>query len=147
MPAKSISAAQIIGVLAFTLALFFVVAFATKSIDAYRLRGWGDRLNAEIAGMERQREELQEEVRRRQSMAWVDEVLREAGWVPKGVISVVAVTSTPNPELSPAPQPLLAETSSPLEQQTLFDNPNWEAWQRLIWGFDGGEDSYYTEYR
>ena len=41
-PIRPITTAQIIGILAATLALFFMVAFATKSVDAFRLRAWRD---------------------------------------------------------------------------------------------------------
>ena len=139
---RPISGAQITGVLAFTLALFFVVAFATKSVDAYRLRSWRDRLESEIAGMQRQREELEQVVQRRQSMAWVQEALRDAGWLPEDVVSIVAVTTTPVPGASPTPQPLATPTPRPLRAEALFDNPNWGAWQRLIWGFDQEADLY-----
>ena len=40
--------------------------------DAYRLRAWRDRLQVEIVAMERERAALQEELRRRQTMTWLD---------------------------------------------------------------------------
>ncbi|MBC7237331.1 MAG: hypothetical protein H5T69_15930, partial [Chloroflexi bacterium] len=86
---RAITSAQLVGILAFTLALFFVVAFATKTADAYRLRNWRDQLRQEIADMERQRAALQAEIERRQSMAWVDQVLRSSGYLPEGVVRVI----------------------------------------------------------
>ena len=133
---KGVSTQQIIAILASTLALFFLVAFATKSVDAYRLRSWQDRLCEDISAMERQREELQRELLRRHSTAWVEEVLRDAGKLPEGVVAIVPVPLTP----SPAPIPTVNETPTPRiplsSTQALFDNPHWSAWKRLIWEFD-----------
>jgi hypothetical protein len=140
IPSRPVSAAQIAGIMTFTLALFFMVAFATNSVDAYRLRAWRDRLGDEIAEMERERLDLEQEVRRRQSPAWIDQVLRDSGWVPPDVVSVIAIpvqgsapavggdaaTSTDEP----------ARAVAPALSGDVFDNENWRAWQGLIWGFD-----------
>lgn len=137
---RPISPQQIVAVLAATLVLFFMVAFTTKSLDAYRLRTWRDRLYEEIAQMEHQREELQEELRRRQSRAWLEEVLRDAGYLPSDVVSVVVYTVTPAPvpdavvEATPTPTPVPAWSAA------WFDNPHWRAWQRLIWGGSSAEN-------
>lgn len=129
--AYRITPRRIVGALAVGLTLFFVVAFGTKALDAYRLRAWRDRLQGEIAALERERDGLKEELRRRQSMAWVDEQLREAGLVPPGVVSVVAVHAGPDLEATPAApsrEPAAAEPT----RTALFDNPHWDAWWRLI---------------
>ena len=91
---RAIGVGQVAGIVAFTLALFFVIAFATKSVEAYRLRSWRDRLQGEIDEMHRRRQELEEEITRRQSMSWVDEALRDAGWVAEGVVAVIAIPAT-----------------------------------------------------
>ncbi|MGI5917267.1 MAG: hypothetical protein ACOX9A_12570, partial [Anaerolineae bacterium] len=57
---RNVSAAQIVGVMTFTLALFFMVAFATKSVESYQLRAWRDRLESDIAEMEREKQNLEE---------------------------------------------------------------------------------------
>jgi len=126
---------RVVGVLAVTLALFFAVAFATKALDAYRLRAWRDRLQVEIVEMERERAALQDELRRRQTMAWLDECLREAGLVPEGVVSVVAVPVEAGEGATVAatdtgPGPAEPKRTAP------FDNPHWDAWRGLIWGLD-----------
>ncbi len=142
LPPRPVTRAQILGVLVTTLALFFVVAFATKSLEAYRLSIWRDQLQSEIQGMVRQRDELSEELRRRQSQAYMEETLREAGQVAGGNVSVVVVRVTPGPIATPAPQdiPASAPTAAlpvvPTSSQGLFRNPYWEAWMRLIRGFD-----------
>ena len=84
--------------------VFFFIAFATKAIQAHALRSWRNRLNSEIAAMERERAELREEVKRRQSTAWVDQILQEVGEVSDGVVSVIAVPSTPEPGRQPGSQ-------------------------------------------
>lgn len=133
-PVRPITTTQIIGILAATLALFFAVAFATKSVDAFRLRAWRDRLQGEIGAMQRQRAELVEEARRRNSVAWMEEVLRDAGQVGPGMVSIIAVTATPGPTAEPTPEvtPTPEETAAP--RSAPFDNPNWDAWWRLIAG-------------
>jgi hypothetical protein len=142
IPPRPVTRAQVIGVLVSTLALFFVVAFATKSLEAYRLSIWRDRLSREIQEMVRQRDELREELRRRQSRAYAEEVLREAGQVAAGSVSVMVVGVTPRPAAMPAPQsapeaaPAAAPATGPVSDQGLFRNPYWEAWKRLIGGFD-----------
>lgn len=136
---RPISPQQIVAVLAATLVLFFLVAFTTKSLDAYRLRTWRDRLQEDIAQMEHQREELQEELRRRQSRAWLEEVLRDAGYLPDDVISVVVYTVTPAPAPQDAAVASPTPTPVPAWSDAWFDNPHWRAWQRLIWG-DSSED-------
>lgn len=137
-PIRPITTAQIIGILAATLALFFMVAFATKSVDAFRLRAWRDQLEGEIEAMQREREELAEEVRRRNSVAWAEEVLRDAGQVGPGMVSVIAVTATPGPTSEPTPvaTPVPVETVVP--RNVPFDNANWDAWWRLIARGAGG---------
>jgi len=135
-PSRPVSTAQIAGVLSSTLALFFVIAFVGKSLEAYRLRRWRDSVRVEIASMVRQRDELEQQVRRRQSDAWVEEVLRDAGQISDGLVRVVAVTFTPHPVVSATPGALPAATPAPAAPPSLFQNQNWRAWQRLIWGFD-----------
>jgi hypothetical protein len=137
---RNVSAAQIVGVMTFTLALFFMVAFATKSVESYQLRAWRDRLESDIAEMEREKQNLEEDLRRRQSVAWVDQVLRDSGRVPTDVVSVIAVPvqqEVPSAEADaglPAAEPSRPVTSALSGMP--FNNENWRAWQALIWGFD-----------
>jgi hypothetical protein len=137
-PSRPITVEQVVGILAATLALFFMVAFLTKSLDAYRLRSWRDRLKVEIAGMGQQREELQEELRRRNSTAWVEEALRDAGQVSDRVVSVMAATSLPVAEPKLSPQVVPTVTPVPALGTSPFDNLYWRAWQELIWGSGQG---------
>ncbi len=162
-PSKGITAAQLMGILAFTLALFFVVSFGTKTVEAYRLRSWRDRLQSDIAEMERERAVLLAEIERRQSMAWVDKVLRASGYVPEGVVRVIVTHAEPTTRdgaaLAQAPTAATPDNASEASIDAapnpstavalwsqLFDGPHWEAWHRLIWGFDEDvEPSYNSE--
>ena len=135
-PSRPVSTAQIAGVLSSTLALFFMVAFVGKSLDAYRLSKWRDSLKVEIAGMVRQRDELEEEIRRRRSVGWAEEVLRDGGQVSDDLVRVIAATFTPNPVASPTVRASPTITPVPVADHTLFQSEHWRAWQRLIWGFD-----------
>jgi hypothetical protein len=160
-PAKGITAAQLMGILAFTLALFFVVSFGAKTVEAYRLRSWRDRLQSDIVEMERERALLHAEIGRRQSMAWVDKVLRASGYVPPGVIRVIVTHAESIPseatavaqELPTSASEVVAERMTDAPPQPfpgvvlwskLFDGPHWEAWQRLIWGFDENTEPGYN---
>ncbi len=159
-PSKGITAAQLMGILAFTLALFFVVSFGAKTVEAYRLRSWRDRLQSDLAEMDRERALLHAEIERRESMAWVDKVLRASGHVPPGVVRViVAQTESPPSDVTAMAETLPASTpevtpetiDAPPQSSTviaiwsgLFDGPHWEAWQRLIWGFDEDVESGYN---
>jgi hypothetical protein len=137
---KPVTVEQVVGILASTLALFFMVAFLAKSLDAYRLRSWRDRLKEEIVGMGQQREELQEELRRRNSKAWVEEALRDAGQVSDRVVSVMVATSIPLAESRPSPQAASVATPGPdISTSYVFNNPHWRAWQELIWGSGRGK--------
>ncbi len=138
-----ITTAQIIGVLVFALALFFLVAFVTKVAEAYRLRNWRDQLEREIAQMERQKKEFREEITRRQSEAWMDKELRAAGWLPKGAERVGVMEATPPSTPQPTPTPSESVLAVPsVGGDTLFHNPHWRAWQKLILGFDEKEEIY-----
>jgi hypothetical protein len=163
-PSKGVTAAQLVGILAFTLALFFVVSFGTKTVEAYRLRNWRDRLQVDIAEMERERAVLHTEIERRKSMAWVDKVLRASGYVPEDVVRVIITHAEATPtsaatmvqELTTTPPDAVSieTTSTALRPATaialwaeLFDGPHWQAWQRLIWGFDEDTESRYNSCR
>ena len=152
-PIRPMATAQIMAVLVFALALFFLIAFATKSVEAYRLRNWRNRLQAEITRLERQREEMEEELRRRGSPAWIDEALRETGRVPEGVVSVLVVPESVPAQPTAFSEPITgaapgaAPGATPESTSALFDNPNWRAWGRLIWGFDEEGDLYYNSGR
>lgn len=137
-PIRPISTSQIIGILAATLALFFMVAFATESVEAYRLRAWRDQLQDEIEAMRRERAELEEEGHRRNSVAWAEEVLRDAGQVGPGMVSVLAITATPGPTPAPTVVATPLPEATPIPRDAPFDNPNWDAWWRLI-ARGGGE--------
>ncbi len=147
---RGITTAQIIGVFVFALVLFFLVAFVTKAVQAYRLRNWRDQLQREIAQMERQKAEFQAEITRRQSEPWLDKELRDAGWVPEDAERVVVVEVTPaasTPQSTPTPQPHTLSLPAVGGDSDMFHNPHWRAWQRLILGFDEEEDMYYNSER
>jgi hypothetical protein len=135
-----ITITQIAAVVGSTLALLFVVAFVTRAMDAYRLRAWRDRLRVEIEDLQREREALYAELERRQTYAWVDEQLRDMGMVPEGVVSVIAVPAGPEPDPgAPVGEDPAARPTPPAQEAGeggWFRNAHWEAWQRLIWGFD-----------
>jgi hypothetical protein len=121
-----------LGILAFTLALFFMFSFASKSVEAYRLRSWRDELRRELAQMERERAELLNEIQYRQSAAWKDQALRDSGWLPPDEIRVI-----PEPGRAASAPPVTDVPPERAEQPghwLLFDNPNWSAWLDLLRG-------------
>lgn len=138
---QSSRVSPLLGVLALCLTLFFVIAFVSQSLQARRLTAWRDSLAAEIESMERECDDLLRERERRESPEYADEVLRQAGYAPKGSVRVVAVPITATPA-SPSATELLAPEPEP-EAETVgdgstgtqwFDNPNWYAWRRLVLG-------------
>ena len=106
-------------------------------LPAARLAG---RLQVEIEDLQREREALYAELERRQTYAWVDEQLRDMGMVPEGVVSVIAVPAGPEPDPgAPVGEDPAARPTPPAQEAGeggWFRNAHWEAWQRLIWGFD-----------
>jgi len=131
---RPITVAQVVGVLALAVIIFFIIAFASKAVTTYRLRAWRDDLQAEIAAMELEKQNLLLEIKRRESMAWVDEALKEAGQVPPGVLAVRLVSPDSVPadrqpsELAGARESLTGR----MEGLRFFDNPNWRAWVQLL---------------
>ena len=136
---QSSRVSPLLGVLALCLTLFFVIAFVSQSLQARRLTAWRDSLAAEIESMERERDDLLLERERRESTEYADEVLREAGYAPKGAVRVVAVPITATPA-SPsatesfAPEPETEPVGDGSTGTQWFDNPNWYAWRRLVLG-------------
>jgi len=135
-PSRPVTAAQVMGIVASTMALFFMVAFVTKSVDAYRLKNWRDRLWGEIDEMIQQRVELEEELQRRESQSWLEEVLRDAGEVGEGMVSVVVAAATPDPRAQVPVSATPASGASASPTGSLLSTPHWKAWMRLLWGFD-----------
>ncbi len=144
---RPITKTQIIGILALTLALFFIVSFATRSVDLYRMKAWRARLESEIAGLRREKLALEFEIRRRESTAWVDQALRGMGRVPPGTLLVTPSEATQGQPSASAPALVgdstpatgLANILTPASAggaataPALFANPTWEAWRKLIW--------------
>ncbi len=142
---KPITVTQVVGLLALILIVLFIGAFASKAIETYRLQNWLNEIEDEIASMERQREALQLEIERRQSKAWADQALKEAGRVPPDVLVVRLATAEPvegaaplSGPLTPTPRPgfYTPALSAPDQGRTgpLFGNANWKAWMELIFG-------------
>ncbi|MHB1318894.1 MAG: hypothetical protein ACYCYF_09785 [Anaerolineae bacterium] len=133
--ARPITATQVIGVLALTVIVFFIFAFASKAVRTYRLRVWRDDLKTEIAAMELERQGLLLEIQRRESRAWIDEALKETGRVPPGVTSVRLISPEGSPELTQdtdvrsASGPTITQR---VQSLSYFDNPNWSAWMQLL---------------
>ena len=145
-PLRPIATMQLVAVLASTLALFFMFAFASKLVEAYRLRGWRDSLESEISTMRIEELRLEGEIERRKSLAWVDEMLRSAGRLPEGVIAVLPVpVEGTDEEVPAAPARVRASLVPQIAEGIIwFNNHNWKAWRRLIWGFDGERALYYN---
>jgi len=140
---RPITVTQVLSVMAVAVALYCLVAFGGKSIEAYRLTKWRSELQAEIESMEREAQLLSQEIERRQSPEWLDQALREAGYVPKDAVRVIIVETTPVATglatLRQTPDP--AQSTSVAKTETneslqLFHNANWEAWKAFLLRFD-----------
>lgn len=132
---RPITVTQVVGVMALAVIVFFIGAFASKAIRTYRLRVWRDELKVEIAEMELDRQNLLLEIERRQSLAWIDEALKETGQVPPEVLAVRLVPSEGTVAAVDAPS-ILEQTGASLSDRmhdlSYFDNPNWRAWMQLL---------------
>ena len=129
---------HIVGTVAAALGLLFIIAFGAKVLEAYRLRNWRQRLQVEVLQLEREQAEWQYDVQRRQSTAWVEEELGRIGMVCDDQVSVVAVavSSATISTVSSEPAPAELVLPKPAGDGGLFKNTNWQAWRRLIGGFD-----------
>ena len=124
---------RVVGIIAVTLVLCFVVSLVRKAVEAYELRQWIQHLKAEVVELEQERAELLIEIQRRESSTWMDQVLREAGRLPPGVsrvylVTTEAETATTMSTPTPTPQPL----SEQPRDTGLFEGENWEAWMRAL---------------
>jgi hypothetical protein len=135
---RQLNTAQIVGAVAVVLGLLFVIAFGARVLEAYRLRNWRQRLQAEVLLLEREHADWQSEVQRRQSTAWVEEELSRMGMVrdDQVVVMVVAATPVTSATVSSEPTPSKSITGIQVADTGLFRNANWQAWRRLIRGFD-----------
>lgn len=134
---RPLTKGRVIGLLVILLALFFMVSFALKSAELSRLRAWRAQLVEEIADLERQKQALELEKRRRESFAWVDQALRQTGRVPAGVTLITVATPSAPPSSPSVPMPPAASAPRgvplPLPSEVkFFQNENWAAWLRLI---------------
>ncbi len=85
--------------------------------------------------MELDRQNLLLEIERRQSLAWIDEALKETGQVPP---EVLAVRLVPSDGTAPAIDTGISEVQAGasltdrVQELSYFDNPNWRAWMQLL---------------
>jgi len=135
--ARQFSTTHIVGAAAAVLGVLFVVAFGAKVLEAIRLRNWRDRLTVEVQQLEREYADWEQQAARSASDASLEMELLESGWVRDDLVAVVVVTATPA-AATPAAEPNSGEVLLPAASTgtRLFRNENWEAWRRLIRGFD-----------
>ena len=136
---RPITLTQVVGVMALAVIVFFIAACASTAISTYRLRAWRDDLRTEISAMELERQGLILEIKRRGTMAWVDEALKETGQVPPGVISVRLVSPESGQPVREGPVQQAepgATIAERLQGLSMFDNANWRAWLQLLQGRD-----------
>jgi hypothetical protein len=131
---RPVTVTQVVGMLALGMIVFFIIAFAGNAITTYRLRAWRDDLQMEIASMDLERQNLLIEIRRRESMAWVDQALKETGQVPPDVLAVRLVSSESAQRGQDAPEQvdLRPTLTDRVQGLSFFDNPNWRAWMQLL---------------
>ena len=131
---RPITITQIVGVMALALIVFLIIAFAGKAVSTYRLRAWRNELQSELAAMDLERQNLLLEIERRQSLAWIDEALKETGQVPQGVTAVRLVNTGGSSDAfqSSASEPAQQSLTERVQSLSYFDNPNWRAWVRLL---------------
>jgi len=122
---------DIIIVLASTVAVFFILAFGGKALEAYRLQRHNAMLRAEMAALQKQREQLEARLEYVQTPEYVEEVAREQyKWTRAGEKLIIAIFQHRPVTVvapTPLPQPLVMTANAP-------PGSHWPEWWKLLAG-------------
>jgi len=133
---------QILMALSIAFAASFLASFISQTVELARLEAWRVQLEQDLRSLERQRAELQSEIALRDTDAWLTQAAIEAGFLPPNAYAIVTVTPQEASPAAAAVEPqgsvgdVVAAPSAPdtVTARSLWDNPNWRAWRRLLTG-------------
>jgi cell division protein FtsB len=126
---------DIITVVIFTVAVFFLLAFGGKVLEAYRLQRHNALLRAEAAALQEEQKQLQARREYVQTPEYVEKTAREQfKWVKPGEKLVITTFRKPS-EVGATPTPPASE-SSPTAAATMLSASaaHWSEWWRLLAG-------------
>ena len=116
-----------------TILVFFVVAFAGRALEQYRVERELEGVSADVAELREEYGALQATATYMTTTTYRDEELRKAGYGPLSETPVAAqvVVVTPMPTSQPTVQVWLPEPVRPIR---IEEPPYWELWRRLLVG-------------
>jgi len=121
---------NIITVIASTLAVFFILAFGGKALEAYRLQRHNALLRKEIAALEEQQQQLPARLEYVKSPEYVEKVAREQyKWTKPGQTLIIPIFRR-RPIAVASPTPLSQSTA-----ETTTSTPStshWSEWWNLL---------------
>jgi len=126
-----ISWGRIVAVVVVTIALFLVVDFGRRAIDAYRLSRAVAALEEEVAAMRAENEALKERLEYMSTDAHIEEAAREKlRWVEPGDTAVIVLSSEDKEPPLTTPLP----SHGTLQGEEVTEKPNWQRWLDLFFG-------------
>ena len=136
---------QILMALSIAFAASFLASFISQTVELARLEAWRVQLEQDLRSLERQRAELQAAIALRDTDEWLGQAAIEAGFMPPDSLALVTVGQMrrripPSADASEAQAAwtCAVEAVRPapegLPARSLWDNPNWRAWRRLLTG-------------
>jgi len=116
-----------------TILVFFIVAFAGRALEQYRVERELETVSHQVEGLRDRHAALQATATYMSSTRYKDEELRKAGYGPPGEtpVAAVALVVTPEPTSRPTVQVWLPEPVRPIR---IDEPPYWELWRRLLFG-------------
>lgn len=122
---RPVSLTQVLVVVILAIVVYFAVDLTQAAFTIYRLRGWEESLDKEVAELQTEVGQLQKQKEQMHTDAYLERKAREElRLVRPGDVLVVPVTDkaqpTPAPQITPSPGPSLP----PVEKE----KPFWQAW-------------------
>ena len=118
-----------------TILVFFVVAFAGRALEQYRVERELDTVSTDVERLVEEYASLEATATYMSTTRYKDEELRKAGYGPANETQVAAqaIVVTPAPTSQPTVQVWIPEPVRPIR---IDSPPYWELWRRL---FAGGQ--------
>jgi len=115
-----------------TAAVFFLLAFGGKALEAYRLQRHNALLHAEVAALQQEQKTLEARREYVQTPEYVEKVAREQfKWVKSGEKLVIPIFRTP---VNAAATPTPTTDSFSLSTEHNVSMTHWSEWWRLLTG-------------
>ena len=115
-----------------TILVFFVIAFAGRAVEQYRVERQLEAVDVDVSSLEKEHQGLRVTATHMSTSAYKDEELRKAGYLPPYETPVAAQIRIAIPE---KPEQSVVSVALPAPVQPVrFDSPPyWGLWRRLLW--------------